>query len=177
MHRLDFVAPLQRRQVAKEMSEATTHDCGDRLVERRVGAKRRPVGADRFGRLVRHQGMRAFGLALKSESDRKCLDEREPEVDERSRRARFELELDLRGRRALLAGEQEPRVEGDLDRRAVRLDRPGRPADRGPSGFAPVVRDLSRDRTAEQGEVRLAGPRRDLRLLPFEGAPILRGRP
>ena len=130
------------------MSEATTHDCGDRLVERRVGAKRRPVGADRFGRLVRHQGMRAFGLALKSESDRKCLDEREPEVDERSRRARFELELDLRGRRAPLAGEQEPRVEGDLDRRAVRLDRPGRPADlraeSRASGFAPVRSVISR---------------------------------
>ena len=68
------------------MSEAIAQDGGDRLVERRVGTKSGIVGPDRLGRLGRHQRMSAFGLALKSESDRKRLDQREAEVEQRSRR-------------------------------------------------------------------------------------------
>ncbi len=88
MHRLDLVARVERRQVAEEMREAVAHDGGDRLVERGVRTKSGIVGPDRLGRLGRHQRMGALGLALKSESDRKRFDQREAEVEQRSRHRR-----------------------------------------------------------------------------------------
>ncbi len=131
MHGLNLVARLQRRKVAEEMRKATVQDRRDRLVERRVRAERHRLGPARLGRRVGHQRVRALRLAPHAEARRKRLDEFEPEPEQRLRRTRLELKLDLSDRRALLAREQDPLVEGDLDRGSVET------RSRGPRGGCP----------------------------------------